>query len=97
METWVFRGGRWKVISERWIITSVLFTSTLAGMAGFAAGLLLMESRYERRIDTIQSTYKGRVEAAEQEISASNSTLKYNAKLRISANSSPSSRITARL
>jgi len=68
METWVFRRGRWRIISERWIITGVLFTSTLAGLAGFAAGLRLMESRYEGQIDTIRSESNVRVEAAEQEI-----------------------------
>jgi len=47
METWIFRGGRWKIISEKWLIAGVLLSASAAGISGFFAGIRVTEWRYE--------------------------------------------------
>jgi len=54
METWIFFGGRWKVLSDRWTASLLLLSALAAGMTGFLSGVVLMELHYEGRITEIE-------------------------------------------
>ncbi len=68
METWIFRGGRWKIISEKWLIAGMLLGSSAAGITGFFAGIRVTEWRYEARIDALHSEYDMQIKDAEERI-----------------------------
>jgi hypothetical protein len=75
MDTWIYRGGRWKVISEKWIATLFLCGTLLAGVAGFSWGMLFMRWRYEARVQVLEQREAAEVSEMQQRISAMETTV----------------------
>jgi septal ring factor EnvC (AmiA/AmiB activator) len=48
-QTWVLFGGRWKIITDRRLVTLVLGVALSTWLMGLATGMLFMTSRYEQQ------------------------------------------------
>ena len=57
-QTWVFFGGRWKIIGARGEASFIAGLASLMLLAGFLSGILLMTRLYEERSGLTKSAWR---------------------------------------